>query len=73
MSKMEVPRDVACRAFGVGGSRQLLVHGVPVLPVHIDLLEQRERHAVGGGAELLNLLGRARLLPHELVARKADH
>jgi hypothetical protein len=42
-------------------------------PVDLDLLRHREGHAVGGGAELGDLLGGAGLLTHELVARDADH
>src|SRR6476469_8598588 len=37
-----------------------------------DLLEERERHAVLAGAELLDLLGRAGLLAAEVVAREAE-
>ncbi len=70
---LEVPLDVARGALGVGGLGQFLVQRVPVLTVHLDLLEQRERDAVGGGAEGLDLFGGAGLLPHELVARDADH
>jgi hypothetical protein len=69
---LEVPGDVAGGALGVGRRRQLLVDGVAVVAVHVDLLEEREAHAVGGRAELLDLLRRARLLAHELVAREAD-
>ena len=40
--------------------------------VDVDLLHHRERDAVGGGAERLDLLGRAGLLTAELVAREPD-
>jgi hypothetical protein len=46
---------------------------MPPGPVDLDLLEHRERHTVAGGAELLDLLGAARLLPAELVAREPGH
>ena len=58
-------------ASGVDGER--LVDGVPPGPVHLDLLEHREGDAVGRRAELGDLVGRARLLAAELVAREADH
>jgi hypothetical protein len=45
---------------------------VAAFAVHLDLLEQRERDPIGGGAELLNLLGRTGLLSQELVAREAE-
>ena len=70
-SKFHVMSPAVPSASGVG--RQLLVDRVAVVAVHVDLLEQREGHAVGGRAELLDLLRRARLLAHELVAGEADH
>ena len=59
-------------ALGVGQRGQLGVDRVPVRAVDLDLLEHRERDAVGGRAELGDLLGAARLLPAELVAGEAD-
>ena len=38
--------------------RELLVEGVTAVPVHLDLGEHREGHAVVGLAELLDLVGR---------------
>ena len=69
---LEVPGDVAGAALLVGGLRELVVQRVPALAVHLDLLGHRERDAVGGRAELRDLVGAARLLATELVARKAD-
>ena len=46
---------------------------MPFVAVHVDLLHQREAHPIGGRAELLDLIGRPRLLAHELVAGEADH
>jgi hypothetical protein len=43
------------------------------LAVDLDLLAEREGDAVGGGAELGDLVGAAGLLAHELVAREPDH
>ena len=59
-------------AFGVGGLRELLVQRVPAVAVDLDLLGERERHVVVRAAERLDLVGRARLLLAELVARDAD-
>src|ERR1039457_515255 len=70
---LEVPRDVAGVALGVLGLGQLLVERVPGLAVHVDLLEEREGHAVIGRAELDDLLGTPGLLAGELVAREAEH
>src|SRR5258707_2149163 len=53
---LEVPLDVAGRALGVRDGRQLVVDEVPANAVDLDLLEQRERHAVGSRAELGDLL-----------------
>ena len=69
---LEVPADVAAVALGVGDLGELGVDRVPVVAVDVDLLHQRERDAVGGRAERLDLLGDARLLAAELVAREAD-
>src|SRR5688572_20272628 len=41
--------------------------------VHVDLGEQRKRDVVRRGAEPLNLGLRARLLPAELIAGKAEY
>src|SRR5439155_15390775 len=46
---------------------------VPVLAVHLDLLRDREGHAVVDVAELGDLGRAARFLPAELVARHAEH
>ena len=70
---LEVPADVAVVAVGVGDRRQLLVDRVPAGAVDLDLLEHRERHAVARRAERGDLLGAARLLAAELVAREAEH
>ncbi len=53
--------------------RELGIERMAVLAVDLDLLEQREGHPVGRGAELLDLLRRAGFLPHELVARHSHH
>ena len=69
---LEVPLDVAVAAVGVGHGGELGVERVAPVAVHLDLLGQRERDAVGGGAERGDLLGAARLLSAELVARHAE-
>src|SRR5688572_1722927 len=57
----------------VAGLRQELVHLRLVRsPPRDDLLEHRERHAVGELAERRDLLRRAWLLLAEVVARKAE-
>ena len=56
----------------VGHGRELRIERVTVIPVHVDLLRQRERHAVRGAAERLDFLGGSRLLAPELVARDTD-
>ena len=63
---VEVPLDVTGerRIF----AREYLVERVAVRAVDLDLVEQRESHAVLAGAELLDLLIRARFLGAELVA-----
>ena len=68
---LEVPLDVAGLPFGVGELSEHLVERVPLGPVDVDLLGHRKGHAVGGRAEGLDLLGAARLLAPELVARHA--
>src|SRR5690606_11373542 len=55
-----------------GGLGEFGIERVAALAVDLDLLQQREVDAAGGGAELLELLGGARLLAEELVARHAD-
>jgi hypothetical protein len=40
------------------------------LSFEVELCEEGKRHPVAEAAKLLNLLGRARLLVEELVARK---
>ena len=42
------------------------------LAVDLELLVEREGHSVGQRTKLFDLLRRARLLPAELVARKAE-
>src|SRR5580658_7334644 len=69
---LEVPHDVARLALGVGDLGQLGIDRVAAVAVHVDLLEEREGHAVGGRAELGDLLGRARLLAHELIAGESE-
>ena len=58
--------------FSLGVSTSVGVDLVPVVAVDVDLLGHREGHAVRRGAELRDLLGRAGLLAHELVARQPD-
>ena len=70
---LEVPADVARVAVGVGRLGQLGVERVAARPVDLELLEHRERDAVAHRAERLDLLGRARLLAAELVAREPEH
>ena len=41
--------------------------------IDVQLGEQREAHRILGRAEALNLIGRARLLRSELIARKSEH
>jgi hypothetical protein len=69
---LEVPANVAAVARGVGDVGELLVDRVASGAVDVDLLGHREADAVGGAAERLDLLGGARLLRAELVAREAD-
>ena len=59
-------------ALAVGDLGERCVDRVLIIAVDVDLLHHRERHAVGGGAEGLDLLGAARLLAAELVAREPD-
>ena len=47
---LEVPLDVAGVALRVGLGGQLVVDGVAPVAVDVDLLEQREGHAVGGAS-----------------------
>src|SRR5689334_23433324 len=70
---LEVPPDVAGVALGVGRVDQPVVERVPAGPVDLDLLGHREGHTVGRAAELGDLVGRARLLATELVARHPEH
>src|SRR5215217_5584312 len=49
---LEVPPDVAVVTLGVGERRERVVQRVAVLAVDVDLLGQRERHAVRRRAEL---------------------
>src|SRR6266581_2542568 len=70
---LEVPLDVAGLAVRVRHRGELVVDGVPPGPVDLDLLEHGEGDPVGRRAELGDLVGRAGLLPAELVAREADH
>ena len=64
--------DVAGLPVGVGGRGELVVERVPVLPLTSVLASSGKVHAVGDGAELLDLLGGARLLADELVAGDAE-
>jgi hypothetical protein len=45
---LEVPSDVTRVALGVGRLVEFGVDGVLVVTVDVDLLEERERHAVRG-------------------------
>src|SRR5215207_3945766 len=69
----EVPTNVARLAARICDRRERLVDFVAARSVDFDLLGDRERDAVVRRAELLDLLGAARLLTAELVARKSDH
>src|SRR2546421_5494848 len=69
---LEVPLDVAGLALVVGVRRELLVQRVAALPVHLDLLEERERDAVARLAERGDLVRAAGLLGAELVAREPE-
>ena len=60
-------------AVGVSDADQLGVDRMTVIAIHVNLLEHREANAVRGRAELLDLLGRTRLLTHELIAGKTHH
>src|SRR5581483_7614424 len=68
---LEVPLDVPRFPVRVGKCGQHVVDGVPPGTVHLDLLEHRERNAVGRRAELGDLVGGAGLLRPELIAREA--
>ena len=70
---LKVPANVTAVTFGVGHGTELGVDGVTVLAIHIDLLEERERHAVGGGTERHNFLIGTGLLGTELIARETHH
>ena len=56
----------------VGERDQLLVDRVAAVAVDLDLLEHRERDAVGGRAEGGDLLGGPGLLGAELIAGEAE-
>src|SRR5690242_10657035 len=62
---LEVPLDVPGLALVVLHGREPVVEGVAAGPVDLHLLGHRERHAVGRGAERLDLVGRPRLLAAE--------
>src|SRR2546428_11613377 len=49
------------------------VERMPLRPVHVNLIEERESDVVLGGAELFDFLVSARLLAHELIARKTKN
>ena len=55
---LEVPLHVAGFAVGVGLLLELGEDRVLLVAVHVDLLEERELHAVVGVAELADLLAR---------------
>ena len=68
----EVPGNVA--AFGARLPRlEITVQVAGTRPVDLDLLEHRKVRVVAGRGELEDFRVRARLLPAELVARKAEH
>jgi predicted MFS family arabinose efflux permease len=69
-SKFHCTSPAVALRHGHGG--QLLEQRPSGRPVDVGLREQRERDAVGRGAELRDLLGAAGSLPLELVARDAD-
>src|SRR4051794_17542217 len=69
---LEVPADVAVVALHIGRPGELGIERMAAGAVHVDLLEHRERDAVVERAELLDLVGRARLLAAELVAREPE-
>jgi len=68
----EVPRNVACLTGRVSHFGELGVDRVTILSVDIDLLREREGHAVCRRAEALDLFSRTWLLTEKLVAGKAD-
>src|SRR5690606_12217825 len=70
---LEVPLHPTGVPVGIRHLRELRVERVLVPAVHARLLHEREGDAVGRRAELLDLLGRAGLLPHELVAGEPDN
>src|SRR5689334_24968925 len=69
---LEVPLHVPVGALLIGRPGQGLVDRVALVAVDVDLLGERERHAVRRRAELRDLLGRAGLLAEELVAGEPD-
>src|SRR5262249_6030002 len=70
---LQISPDVAGLAVGIGFRRQFLVERMPMSTVDVDLLGDRERHAVVGVTECRYLFGRTRLLPAKLVARYAQN
>src|SRR3990167_8474739 len=56
-----------------GFRRQALVQGRGLGTFHVDFFEHGEFDAVSQRAELLDLFLAARVLPHEVVGRKAQH
>ena len=69
----EIPFDRLGAEQPLGISLELRIKWVRVIAVDFDLREHREAHVILRGAKLPNLLGIARLLMTELVARKSQH
>lgn len=70
---LEVPDDGTALAFPVLRLLQCLVERRRPGTVDLDLLVHGEAHAPRGGAVLENLLHRAWLLAHELIAGKSHN
>src|SRR5450759_457871 len=70
---LEVPFHVAGLPGVVSSLAEDFVKRVLVRALDVELGKQRKRDAVVHAAELLDLVGRARLLVEELVARKAQY
>src|SRR5262249_4616203 len=52
---------------------KVLVKRVRIRPIDVDLGEHWKGHVISGRTEILDLVGIARLLLAELIARKAQH
>ena len=59
--------------FSINYSTDFMTYAGGLVALDMHLLEHREFHAIGQGAEILDFLFAARILAHEVVGRKAQH